>query len=505
MKVTYVLLAVLITACGSDRSRVTDQKTYNEPYRPQIHFSPRQHWMNDPNGMVYNNGTYHLFFQYNPDSSVWGPMHWGHATSPDLIHWNEQPIALYPDSLGTIYSGSAVYDINNSSGFGKAGQSPLVAIFTHDDPKRAKAGRTDVENQSLAYSLDEGKTWIKYANNPVLKNSGIKDFRDPKVFWFEPGKKWIMTLATSDHITFYSSANLKEWKNESEFGKDLGAHGGVWECPDLLQMNYKGEKIWMLIVNINPGGPNGGSATQYYTGNFDGSTFTTNQKETLWLDYGPDDYAGITWSNTGDRKIFLGWMSNWQYAAKVPTETWRSAMTIPRELGVEKQGSRYLVTSRPVEELNRIAGKPVDIPNLAASDYNLTQKTGKLTGPARIDLTSDKLESFTLTLTNDAGDKVDIGYDKSANKYFIDRAKSGRIDFEKGFAARHTAPRFSDKEIADMTLIIDNASVEMFADGGLTVMTEIFFPNSPFSDIKIQSDKGFQIKSLRYSSLKGIW
>jgi len=255
-------------------SAQSDSEWMNEQYRPQVHFSPAANWMNDPNGMVYYKGIYHLFFQYHPSSSIWGPMHWGHATSIDLIHWKHEPTAIYPDSLGTIFSGSAVVDKNNTSGFGKKGQAPMIAIFTHHNSQGERAGKNDFQNQSIAYSLDEGKSWTKYAGNPVLKNPGITDFRDPKVMWFEEGKKWIMTLATKDHITFYSSKNLKQWIKESEFGSAIGAHGGVWECPDLFSLNYQGKKIWVLLVSINPGGPNRGSATQYFTGSFDGKTFS---------------------------------------------------------------------------------------------------------------------------------------------------------------------------------------------------------------------------------------
>src|SRR6478735_7848163 len=264
--INILLLSCVLGACGSSKTAteqesapaVSTESSYNEPHRPQVHFSPQANWMNDPNGMVYFNNQYHLFYQYYPDSTVWGPMHWGHATSKDMISWEHQPIALYPDTLGYIFSGSAVADINNTSGFGKDGKTPLVAIFTHHDAKREKSDPEHVETQSIAYSLDEGMTWTKYSNNPVLKNPGIRDFRDPKVSWFEAGKKWIMTLATTDRITFFSSPNLKAWTKESEFGKEFGAHGGVWECPDLFPLAYNDEKIWILIVNINPGGPNGG-------------------------------------------------------------------------------------------------------------------------------------------------------------------------------------------------------------------------------------------------------
>lgn len=502
--IKYLVLLVFLAACGTEK-KTSDTTAYTEPHRPQIHFSPKEKWMNDPNGMLYYNNTYHLFYQYYPDSTVWGPMHWGHATSTDLVHWEHHPIALYPDSLGYIFSGSAVADGANTSGFGKDGKVPLVAIFTHHDPKRAKEHRADVQNQSLAYSLDEGKTWTKYEGNPVLKNPGIKDFRDPKVSWNEQTKKWIMTLATLDRITFYSSPNLKEWTKESEFGKEIGAHGGVWECPDLYPMEHDGKKIWVLIVNLNPGGPNGGSATQYFVGDFDGHQFTPFATDTRWLDYGPDEYAGVTYSNTGNRIIFLGWMSNWQYARVVPTEKWRSAMTVPRDLGIEKINDKYFVTSRPSPELDKLAEQPTVIENVDGSNYDLTAKTGNLNGPARLNLASDKIENFTITLSNQAGEKIMLGYDKPSNSYFIDRTASGKVSFEKGFAAKHTAPRISTKENVDLSLIIDNASVELFADNGLTVMTEIFFPNALYSNITIRSQEGFKIKSLQYSKMKTMY
>ena len=263
--------------------------------------------------------------------------------------------------------------------------------------------------------------------------------------------------------------------------------------------------VWVLVVNLNPGGPNGGSASQYFTGQFDGNKFIPYQTDTRWLDYGPDEYAGITWSNTGDRKIFLGWMSNWQYAEVVPTEKWRSAMTIPRELGLVKMGEKYLITSRPVPELNVIEGKATTLENIAATNYNITEKTGKLDGPARLDITSSKLEAFTITLSNDAGEKILIGYDNTSNSYFLDRTNSGKVSFEKGFAKRHTAPRFSTQPNMDMTLFIDDASIELFADNGMTTMTQIFFPNSPFTNIKIESGAGFKIDTLQFRTLKSIW
>ncbi|MEP7251482.1 MAG: glycoside hydrolase family 32 protein [Ginsengibacter sp.] len=477
----------------------------HEAYRPQIHFSPKAHWVNDPNGMVYYKGIYHLFFQYHPGGTTWGPMHWGHATSKDMIHWTREAVALYPDSLGYIFSGSAVVDKNNTSGFGKDGQVPLVAIFTHHDPK-PDSGRIDFQNQSLAYSLDNGNTWIKYAKNPVLKNPGIIDFRDPKVMWYEAGKKWIMTLATKDRITFYSSKNLKDWNKESEVGSNIGAHGGVWECPDLFTLDDNGKKVWVLIVNINPGGPNKGSATQYFLGDFDGNKFTPNDTETRWLDYGPDEYAGITWSNTGDRKIFLGWMSNWMYANEVPTIAWRNAMTIPRELKIKHAGQQVFVASEPVDELSKIESKPMIVQNVKVSgSLDISEKTGNLNFPCRIDLKLDEIKDFSLVLSNYINEKLIIGYDKNKNHYFIDRTKSGKTDFKEGFSAIHTAPRFSDNSKMDMTLIIDVSSVELFADDGLSVMSEIFFPNEPYNKINIETQNDIIFKKIEYKKLHSIW
>ena len=477
-----------------------------EMHRPQIHFSPKAHWINDPNGMVFHKGVYHLFFQYYPDSTIWGPMHWGHATSTDLVHWQEQPIALYPDSLGYIFSGSAVVDKMNTSGLGKNGKPPLVAIFTHHDPVGEKEKRNDFQYQSIAYSIDNGKTWVKYAGNPVLKNPGITDFRDPKVMWYEPQKKWVMTLATKDHITFYSSPDLKNWTKESEFGKEIGAHGGVWECPDLFVLDDNGKKVWVLIVNLNPGGPNGGSSTQYFLGDFDGKTFTSSHTDTRWLDYGPDDYAGITWSNTGNRKIFIGWMSNWMYANLVPTKTWRNATTLARELKLVHVGKDLLIASEPVKELSKIQSKPVVVQNFrVTNNIDLAKKTGRIKFPCRLNITLEEIKDLSLVIANEAGEELVIGYDKQQNQYFIDRSRSGKTDFHKEFAARHVAPRFTSKSSMNISLLIDVSSVELFADDGLTVMTSVFFPNKPYNKIIIQSADAANIKKLEYISLNSIW
>lgn len=500
------MLIAFITVTCICKAQDLAKKSYTEQYRPQLHFSPKAHWTNDPNGMVYYKGTYHLFFQYYPKDIIWGPMHWGHAVSKDMIHWKELPIALYPDSLGYIFSGSAVVDSNNTSGFGKNGKTPMVAIFTHHDPKGEKEGRNNFQNQSLAYSLDNGNTWTKYKGNPVLKNPGIKDFRDPKVMWYAKEKKWVMTLATLDHITFYSSPNLKDWKKESEFGKEIGAHGGVWECPDLFPLKLNGKTHWVLIVNLNPGGPNGGSATQYFTGSFDGNKFTPADTQTRWLDYGPDEYAGITWSNTGSRKIFLGWMSNWEYANQVPTKVWRNAMTIPRELNLKQADNGLLLTSQPVAELKNTYTTTTELKNLQVKkSINLSAKVKGFESRYMLKLRFDQLNSYAVKLSNGKSEELLIGYDAAKNQYYIDRTKAGKMDFQKDFAGRFTAPRLTAAKSADLTLVVDKASVEVFADGGLTVMTAIYFPNSDFNNLAITSAEMLKVSSLKLTGLHSIW
>ena len=499
---TVLALVLIVLSAWAIPSRA--QQLYREPYRLQIHFSPKEKWMNDPNGMVYSNGIYHLFYQYYPDDIVWGPNHWGHATSTDLIHWEHQPVALSPDSLGLMASGSAVVDKDNTSGFGDGKQPPLVAIFTHIN--RAAKDKTNNQYQSIAHSVDDGKTWIKYAGNPVVKNPGITDFRDPKVIWYEPQKKWIMTVAAKDRVMFYSAPDLKTWTKESDFGQDLGAHGGVWECPDLFALDDNGKKVWVLVSSVNPGGPNGGSATQYFLGDFDGHTFKPTDTRTRWLGYGPDEYAGVTWSNTGNRKILLAWMSNWLYAEVVPASTWRSSLTIPRDLKIRHVGPEMLVASQPVAELDKITTKSMVSENVRVTkSLDLSQKLGKLTLPCRLNLTIDKLTDFSIVLANDLGEEVVIGYDKTQNNYFIDRTKSGKVDFHKKFAAKHVAPRLTTAPQANLSLLIDVSSIELFADDGLSVMTEIFFPNKPYTKLHLLTPNSLTVKKMEMAQFSSIW
>lgn len=500
----YIAIITFITCAFL--KQLTAQSAYHEMHRPQIHFSQKAHWMNDPNGMVFYKGVYHLFFQYYPDSTVWGPNHWGHATSTDLVHWTEGPVALSPDSLGLMASGSAVVDSMNTSGFGKDGKIPLVAIFTHINYKAPKDKLDSSQYQSIAYSLDDGKTWTKYDRNPVIKSFGVRDFRDPKVIWFEPEQKWVMTVATKDRVTFYSSKDLKNWTRESDFGSTAGSHGGTWECPDLLHMDLNGQRTWVLMCSIGRGGPNGGSATQYFVGKFDGKNFIPNHTDTKWVDYGTDNYAGVTWFNTGNRRIFLGWMSNWQYANVVPTERWRSAMTIPRELKLKSMGNDLFVVSVPVKELNKIESKPVIAENVTViKSYPIPARNSKGLIPCRVDLLLEDIKDFSIVLSNDLGEQVVIGYDTRQKQYYVDRTKSGKVAFHEKFPGKHVAPRFIDAKKMDVSLIIDVSSVELFADEGLSVMTEIFFPNKPFDKIEIQSPENITIKKLSFSPLKSIW
>ena len=481
----YFLYSIIILC----QLKLFAQDSILEKHRPVYHFTPAKNWMNDPNGMIYYEGTYHLFYQYHPYSSVWGPMHWGHATSKDLIQWKHQPIALYPDKNGTIFSGSAVYDQQNTSGLGKNGKGPLVAIFTYHNDSLAKTGSKVFQTQGIAYSNDGGMTWAKYERNPVLKNPGINDFRDPKVFWHEASGKWIMTLAVFDRIHIYASKNLIDWEKLSEFGIGYGVPNILWECPDMFPIKYKDKTVWVLISNINPGGPNKGSATQYFIGDFDGKSFQPFDHDIRWADFGPDEYAGITWSNTGERKIFTGWMSNWLYAQQVPTEKWRSALTIPRELSLKEVNGKFYLASTPVQELDKYKGRLI----------NEIQHKYVFNGTAIIESVDVPVEDFSIVLSNDKDESLIIGYDRSSNHFYIDRTKTGNTQFHKEFAQVSKALRISNSSTINLKLIIDVASVELFADDGLSVMTSIHFPSKIFNTITMNSKslnaKVFELRS----------
>ena len=477
----FVLLfcAVLYFQC----SQKNEKNTSLEKYRPDYHFTPPFGWMNDPNGMFFYKNEYHLFYQYYPDSTVWGPMHWGHAVSTDLISWKHLPIALYPDSLGYIFSVSAVVDLENTSGFGTIENPPIVAIFTHHNMECKKKGDFFSQCQSIAYSNDGGYTWNKYAHNPVLPNLGFKDFRDPKVFWFSSEKKWIMSLALGDHINFYSSKNLKEWKLESEFGYEFGWHGGVWECPDLFPLIDPDTQktYWVLLVSINPGAPKGGSATQYFLGNFDGKTFTplSDPSKVKWLDGGRDNYAGVTWGNIPEsdgRKIFFGWMSNWKYSQIVLTEGWRSSMTIPRTLHIKQRDGELILVSKPVQEIEKIKEKKLSLTTQEIKSPITIHSCSQID----INILKEKNKDFIFTIGNKKQEK--ISFTLTDTSLYFDRKQSGIVDFQPEFANINVIP--IDRTITQISLFLDKTSVEAFFNEGEVVMTEIFFPTEPFQFIE---------------------
>lgn len=489
---------------GSKEIAATEISAEEQLYRPNFHFTPKANWMNDPNGMFYFNGTYHLYYQYYPDGNVWGPMHWGHATSTNMIAWEEQPIAIYPDDLGLIFSGSAVVDVNNTSGFGKDGIVPIVAMYTYHNMKGEQAGDLDFQTQAIAYSLDEGMTWVKYDKNPVIPNSGIKDFRDPKVIWDVDHSKWIMTLAAGDKVLFYSSLNLREWILESSFGAAFGQHDGMWECPDLFPIKVSGqdETKWVLLVSINPAAPNGGSGTQYFVGDFDGQKFTLDtdfkqqlqQDRAVWLDYGRDNYAGVTWSNIpkkDGRKLFIGWMSNWEYARDVPTETWRSAMTIPRELKLKKNEKEFVLSSAPVSELSKYVSKTIVKETLTVNNQKtiITQSEIDLSR-VRIQLEMNHLKSdkYDFTFQNSFGDRLSFGIDNIKKQYYLNRQNSGKVTFSDKFANTISkAPIKNPSNMLKIGVLVDKTSIEVFYNDGETIMTEIFFPNEPFEAFSINT------------------
>lgn len=472
-----------------------------ETFRPVYHHTPAYGWMNDPNGMFYKDGVYHLFFQYNPYGSVWGNMHWGHSTSSDLIHWNFEGVSIVPDAWGAIFSGSCVVDHNNTAGFGK---DAVIAFYT--SAKSTPWG--DVQSESMAYSLDNGKTFVKYAGNPII-TSLEKDFRDPKVFWYAPGKHWVMILAVGQHMELYSSVNLKDWKKESEFGKMQGAHGGVWECPDLIELPVEGsrERKWVLICNINPGGPFGGSTAQYFVGSFDGKTFVNESPvQTKWMDWGKDNYATVTWNNAPDgRCIALGWMSNWQYANNVPTRQYRSANTIARDLTLYKAGGEFYLKSTPSREMKQARGEKVSVPSFKVTDsYKIESLLKDNNGAYEIEMEIQVADAskISLNLQNEKGEQVSMYYDLLRKQFVMDRSKSGKVDFSNDFPAVTAAPVHAGKTLR-LRLFVDRSSIEAFGEDGKFVMTNLVFPSSPYNQMSFGTEgSGYTVSSFNVYKLR---
>ncbi len=507
--ITLLLSSQCRQAPRSEKEVEQETGIYQEPFRPQYHFSPPEKWMNDPNGLVYNQGVYHLFYQYYPEDIVWGPMHWGHAASTDMLHWENKPIALYPDENGLIFSGSAVVDKDNTSGLGTNENPPLVAVFTYHDMEKEKAGANDHQTQGIAYSLDNGETFTMYEGNPVLLNSEFRDFRDPKVFWDEDMEHWVMALVAGDHLRLYHSDNLLEWTYMSRFGEDRGAHGGVWECPDLFELEVEGtdEKKWVLLISINPGAPNGGSGTQYFVGDFDGITFTSEQEGTKWLDWGTDNYAGVTYNNTpGGERIFIGWMSNWEYARDTPTEVWRSAMTLPRTLSLAKFKGEYTLVNYPIDGVQNLLteANSLELKVPAGAERNISLENGS---QSRLRFEAP-FENLAFVLKNDSGEELAMELDPEAGTFGLDRSRSGITDFQESFGGRQQMPlEHLDGGALEFDIFVDASSVEIFINKGQYAMTAQVFPTAPFSEFRVtnRGSSPAEFRDIRVYSVKRVW
>ncbi|GAA0853126.1 glycoside hydrolase family 32 protein [Aliiglaciecola litoralis] len=673
VKRNVISAAILVLIAGCTTKVIVETAT--EQFRPKFHYTPPANWMNDPNGMVYYEGEYHLFYQYHPNSTVWGPMHWGHAVSTNLLDWQTLPIALYPDEQGTIFSGSAVIDWQNTSGFGSIESPPMVAIYTYHDNIKNGLGKDDFQTQAIAYSLDKGRSWTKFHGNPVLNNPGIRDFRDPKVTWHEPSQRWIMVLAQQDHIGFYSSKNLRQWQPLSTFGEGVGSHGGVWECPDLLRVKIEGtdEYKYILIVSLITGAPNGGSGTQYFVGDFDGERFllddefsknlqptpsyfpegmvfenfengfenwriegnafsdtpttggyegqnfvdgfvgkklansyhlgdgsvgsitsqefkirnnfinfyigggsdpkrtsvnlliddkivksqTGSDREVLsiaswdvreyigqtaqikiidnhtgswghiladhivfsdeaaheriepamWLDYGTDNYAGVTFSNiprSDGRHLFMGWVNNWTYANSLPTKKWRGAMTVPRELSLVKSQHGFRLSSKPASELSAQTTTLLSQPQLVVHQSPLLLANSESLPTAAINhsrltfnINASQTSQIELRYSNQLKEQLSITLDLKSRQLILDRSQSGITDFNHHFANIQTAPLTDIEATMDIDILYDNSIVEIFVNGGSTVMTVLVFPNQSFDKIEIMSSDEVTMTDLK--------
>lgn len=490
-----------------------------DPFRPLYHHTPLYGWMNDANGLVYKDGEYHLYFQYNPYGSVWGNMHWGHSVSRDLVHWEHLPAALARDTLGHIFSGSSVVDPDNTAGYGP---DAVVSFYTSASDKNGQV-------QCMAYSLDNGRTFTKYEKNPVLVPfDGLKDFRDPKVFWYAPDKKWVMIVSADKEMRFYSSPNLKDWTYMSAFGKGYGIQPSQFECPDMVELAVDGNpanKKWALLVNINPGCLFGGSATQYFIGDFDGDRFVcdTEPEVVKWLDWGKDHYATVCFSNTADRVIAIPWMSNWQYANIVPTRQFRSANALPRELTMYSEGKETYLAVNPVPELEKLRKETKKMPAFTVDpgqEYGIDTLFSGNDGAFELalSLTFGNAQKAGFKLLNPKGEYVDIYLDRKANKLVTDRVHSGIVDFGKNsvphekeahdnrmansinyvddFALATWAP-LPEGAVHTLQIFVDKCSIEIFMDGGKVAMTNLVFPSDPYNSLQFYAEEGsYEVNSL---------
>ena len=492
-------------ACWKSVSLADTFDTSNrEKYRPAYHHTPLYGWMNDPNGMFYKDGVWHLYYQYNPYGSKWQNLSWGHSTSTDLINWENHPVALRPNGLGMVFSGSCAVDKGNSTGYG---DDAVVGMYTSADASQV---------QSLVWSADGGDTFEFYPGNPVITLES--EARDPNMFWDENAKQWVLLLAHAlEHeMLVFTSPDMRSWTLQSSFGKGLGAQEGVWECPDLfkLPVDGSGEEKWVLLCNLNPGGPFGGSATQYFVGDFDGKVFTPDKDAdgnvpTKWMDYGKDHYATVSWSDAPDsRRTVIGWMSNWQYAAEVPTQQFRSANTLPREVGLFKgaDGQIY-ASSQPSPELVALRGSlKLDVRKASVGKNPRTYLLpSSNSGVCEIllDIDARGADVVSLTLKNDGNEKVVMKYDAAAHTLSFDRRESGVVDFSQDFPAVTVSPTFEDENRVSLRIFIDRSSIEVFGNDGKFVMTNLVFPTKPYSTLSISSRGGnAKVENLKIYSIK---
>ncbi len=513
MRITLILvMALLLFNCTNKKQQESNNKQtefYTEKYRPQFHFSPDSMWMNDPNGMVYYKGEYHLCYQYYPNATVWGPMHWGHAVSTDLVTWKHLPIALFPDSLGYIFSGSTVVDKANSSGLKTGEEDPLVALFTYSNHNWEKEGRNDYQYQGMAYSNDKGRTWEKYG--VVVSNPGQRDFRDPKVIWHEGSQRWIMTIVAGQHAEFYSSSDLKNWKKESEFGSGTGDHSGVWECPDLFSIKVKGtdEIKWVLLVSVQPGNP----PIQYFVGEFDGTTFIPDNTHSvpMYLDYGWDNYGGVTWANatvSDDEKLFIGWMNNWRYAEKIPDHgIRRGALTLPRKVNLVKNGNQYKLISSPVEQLRNLRKDHQTISEMNCDgelklDHLVTNRDGSF--EMEIEINNKSSRNFGFRLSNAVGDQFVFNCDAENKRIYTDRSKSGITSFHNEFVNQNSM-EYLNFENVKLRVFYDRTSIEVFINDD-EVFTNLVFPNEVYQKFDVFSKGGsIELQRCEVWSLNSIW
>ena len=489
-----------------------------EKFRPVYHHTPLYGWMNDANGLVYKDGEYHLYFQYNPYGSKWGNMHWGHSVSKDLVHWEHLAPAIARDTLGHIFSGSSIVDQENVAGYGV---ESILVFYTSASDKNGQV-------QCLAFSKDNGRTFIKYEKNPILcPADGLRDFRDPKVFRYEPEDKWVMIVSADKEMRFYDSKNLKDWNYMSSFGEGYGVQPCQFECPDMVELPVDGDlnrKKWALIVNVNPGCYFGGSATQYFTGNFDGTKFSCDSQPnvTKWLDWGKDHYATVCFSNTGERTIAVPWMSNWQYCNIVPTKQFRSANALPRELSLYTQDGEIYLSAVPVPEIKTLRKEKKEIPAFTvANDYHIDSLLADNDGAYELalEITVGEAEIMGFNLFNDKGEKVDIYFNLPEKRLVMDRTKSGIVDFGKksvsheievhdrrkttsinyidDFALATWAPIKKENKYT-LDVFVDKCSVEIFLNGGKVAMTNLIFPSEPYNRMCFYSKGGsFQVDSFK--------